>query len=969
MKIKTQNKDAKNIVFISMKKIIFLMLLIAIALACNVSAANLYNYVYNGTSWIPMISTDDGQQKLWIEMKNCSYGSVQNDLYVDGKIGIGTTSPGQELEVVGTGNFTTELYVAEQQVCREDGTNCPAGANESGNITAVTGASPITSTGGATPEIGITMLGDLATTSPITGAANDIFPGSDGAKATIAINDASTSQKGAVQLENSTSSTSITTAATPYSVKAAYDLANSKLSAESDTLATVTARGNTTTQNITIGNKLTFALNEFIDNLVNGWLRITGSLNITGDLNVIGNITGGSPVKIKGGLNVLNASGTTHLYVNDTTGYIGIGTTAPAANMEIAGGIKIGNDTGACDAAKAGTIRWDGNSFQGCNGLDWLTLENSPPTLSSVSPVNGSILGGYTITLTGSSFVTPVTVTIGGVSATDVTVVSATSITATVPASESIGAKDVVVTNPDGLSSTLAGGFTYLFYLTSVSPVNGSAAGGYTINLTGNGFDASANVTIGGVSATDVTVINGTFINATVPASGSIGAKDVVVTNPNGLSDTLTDGFTYLAYATGGTITYDGDYKIHTFLSSGQSFTVVGGSITVEVLVVAGGGGGGYVNSAGGGGGGGVVYNSSHPVTAQAYTITVGAGGASGSSLGSPYQAGSGSNSVFDSITATGGGGGGSYLAAALNGGSGGGAGNPGTGGTGTAGQGYDGGGSTGGAGNGDGGGGGGGASAVGSAGTTSVGGNGGDGSAYSISGTSTYYGGGGGGGRYTGSPGTGGAGGGGAGGSSSAGGSGTANTGGGGGGSGATASGGGGSGIVIIRYPISVSGGGNGDGYDPSDERLKENFASLDNDIAKLQILKPISFNMIGESPSSIQLGFTAQNVQKVYPELVRVIDVENGYLGLNYKQLTAPIISALNQVTRTINLADAPSNASSITIDKKGNVGVGTTSPDSKLEVNGEVHITDTITGSNAGTDLCIDANGRICQCGSCA
>jgi len=91
MKIKTQNKDAKNIMLFSMKKIIFLMLLIALV-ACNVSAANLYNYVYNGTSWVPMISTDDGQQKLWIEMKNCSYGSVQNNLYVNGNIGIGTTS-------------------------------------------------------------------------------------------------------------------------------------------------------------------------------------------------------------------------------------------------------------------------------------------------------------------------------------------------------------------------------------------------------------------------------------------------------------------------------------------------------------------------------------------------------------------------------------------------------------------------------------------------------------------------------------------------------------------------------------------------------------------------------------------------------------------------------------------------------------------------------------------------------------
>lgn len=56
-------------------------------------------------------------------------------------------------------------------------------------------------------------------TSPITGG------GTSGA-VTIAIQDATTAQKGAVQLENSTSSTSTTTAAVPASVKSAYDLAD-----------------------------------------------------------------------------------------------------------------------------------------------------------------------------------------------------------------------------------------------------------------------------------------------------------------------------------------------------------------------------------------------------------------------------------------------------------------------------------------------------------------------------------------------------------------------------------------------------------------------------------------------------------------------------------------------------------------------------------------------------------------------
>jgi hypothetical protein len=59
-------------------------------------------------------------------------------------------------------------------------------------------------------------------TSPITGG------GSSGA-VTVGINDGTTAQKGAVQLEDSTSSTSTTKAATPNSVKSAYDLANAAI--------------------------------------------------------------------------------------------------------------------------------------------------------------------------------------------------------------------------------------------------------------------------------------------------------------------------------------------------------------------------------------------------------------------------------------------------------------------------------------------------------------------------------------------------------------------------------------------------------------------------------------------------------------------------------------------------------------------------------------------------------------------
>lgn len=268
-----------------------------------------------------------------------------------------------------------------------------------------------------------------------------------------------------------------------------------------------------------------------------------------------------------------------------------------------------------------------------------------------------------------------------------------------------------------------------------------------------------------------------------------------------GVSDVTTG-----SKATGGVVYSDSTHYYHVFPYSG-TFTPTQ-SLTADYLVVAGGGGGGTSYGAGGGAGGlrstvtatggGGSLESALSLTAQAYTVTVGSGGANGAA---------GSNSVFSTITSTGGGVGGSGSNAGGAGGSGGGAGgnNGSTGGTRTASpvQGFN-----GGIGAASGGGGGGGSGAVGGNASSNAGGNGGVGAQIlsmaiaTQTGINGYYAGGGGGyGQVY--FGLGGLGGGGQGaqvnnGVSST--NGVVNTGSGGGGE---PSGAGGSGLVIIRYAI----------------------------------------------------------------------------------------------------------------------------------------------------------------------
>ncbi len=81
--------------------------------------------------------------------------------------------------------------------------------------------------------------------------------------------------------------------------------------------------------------------------------------------------------------------------------------------------------------------------------------------------------------------------------------------------------------------------------LTAVLPSSGGTSGG-PVKLTGTGFMAGAAVTFGGLSATGVSALTPTTINAVRPAH-ALGTVDVVVTSLDGQVATLAGAFTYVA--------------------------------------------------------------------------------------------------------------------------------------------------------------------------------------------------------------------------------------------------------------------------------------------------------------------------------------------------------------------------------------------------------------------------------------
>ena len=158
------------------------------------------------------------------------------------------------------------------------------------------------------------------------------------------------------------------------------------------------------------------------------------------------------------------------------------------------------------------------------------------PTTASITPTTGPSAGGTQITLTGTHLSAASTVKFGNQSATGVSVVSDTQLTAISP--PGTGTVDLTVTTPGGTSAiTGTARFSYAGVpsITGLSTQHGPVAGGTQVLISGSGFTAATSVKFGTAEAAGFTVDSATRITANAPP-GSSGIVSVSVTTPEGTS-------------------------------------------------------------------------------------------------------------------------------------------------------------------------------------------------------------------------------------------------------------------------------------------------------------------------------------------------------------------------------------------------------------------------------------------------
>ena len=247
----------------------------------------------------------------------------------------------------------------------------------------------------------------------------------------------------------------------------------------------------------------------------------------------------------------LAASGGTPPYTWSTTG----GVLPAGLQLSATTGTIAGTPTTSGSFSFTAQVR-DSKGASSSAGLAMNVSPNSAPSISSVSPNNGSIDGGTTVTISGNNFQSGATVRFGSVAAASVRIVNSAQIQAVTPAEPS-GVVNISVQDPDGQVATGANAFTFSSPTSGTGPAvptpssdpaaprifnaSSSAQPGDIISIQGANIDSTSQAWLAGATlsaATQLTVTNRvgqTWMAAQLPTSWT-GALVLWVSNSHGAS-------------------------------------------------------------------------------------------------------------------------------------------------------------------------------------------------------------------------------------------------------------------------------------------------------------------------------------------------------------------------------------------------------------------------------------------------
>ncbi len=192
-----------------------------------------------------------------------------------------------------------------------------------------------------------------------------------------------------------------------------------------------------------------------------------------------------------------------------------------------------------------------------------LVVNQSAPTVTSISPNAGPLGGTTPVRIRGTNFIGVTNVMIGTVTCGSISVVDETTIDCITPAGTATD-QSVEVTNAGGTNAAN----TFYSYqdapvvtggTAGISPRTGAAAGGTSITISGQYFrtdqpfpddgESYPKVRVDGIDCANIVVTGPVTapqtITCDVPTPTSLGTKDIVITNADNQTVTVTGGYTY----------------------------------------------------------------------------------------------------------------------------------------------------------------------------------------------------------------------------------------------------------------------------------------------------------------------------------------------------------------------------------------------------------------------------------------
>lgn len=236
------------------------------------------------------------------------------------------------------------------------------------------------------------------------------------------------------------------------------------------------------------------------------------------------------------------------------TGKVGIGVGTPAARLDVAGGVRLGNEAVSCHAGLNGTLRYTGSLLQICNGSAWVSFSALMGTTDA------------SVTSLGVS---------AGLSGSDTTAIGSGALSSITSASYSTAVGSMALGSLSSSNSNTAVGYSALQNTTAHA---NTAVGAFTLSSNTTGH---SNVALGSaamINSTNalesVAIGNNAFTNGSGTGSVAIGYRSMHSSTGSG---NVAIGYQTLgsAISTGNNNTVMGEWAGST-LTTGGSNTVMG---------------------------------------------------------------------------------------------------------------------------------------------------------------------------------------------------------------------------------------------------------------------------------------------------------------------------------------------------------------------------------------------------------